>query len=126
MNAVVVSGRLATEVDFRYTAHGRPVCSFIVAFSQPHAVGFVRVSAFDELADVAKRCKKGDAVEVVGRVNFEATGAIERRLAIIARSLKSSLRAEDLAVDFRRGRAASDPRAPLFRPNLQRGRKNAR
>lgn len=74
MNSVNLVGRIATDIELRYSKGGRAVCYFVLAVDKPYRAQyddddtvFPRVVMFGPLADnVAKYKRKGDLIAVSG------------------------------------------------------------
>lgn len=70
MNSVCLSGRIAGELELRYTQNGVAVASFCVAVDRPRVkdtTDFIECVAWRNSAEfVTKYFKKGDLIEVQG------------------------------------------------------------
>lgn len=74
-NHVVLMGRLTRDPELSYAASGKALCRMGLAVDQgtkeKKETGFYRVTVFGGTADVcAKFLKKGRAVLVAGRLNY--------------------------------------------------------
>ena len=93
MNVVVLSGNLGDDPVSKYTSEGMHVASFSMAFtSSKNKTGWIKVTCFDKIADVAvNHLHKGAKVAVTGALDQEkwTTDNNETRTAIklIARGI---------------------------------------
>ena len=88
MNKVFLIGNLTKDVELTETAGGAAVCRFSIAVNRPYTTDgerqtdFFTCTAWRVLAEtIAKYCKKGDKVAVVGSVqtrNYEDNQGIKR------------------------------------------------
>lgn len=98
MNKVILVGRLAQEVEIRYTTAGKAVASFTLAinrFSGPEKkdADFIPIVCWEKLAEtVGNNLTKGQRVLVEGRLqirSYEATDGQKRRVAeVIAQGVE--------------------------------------
>ena len=74
MNKVILSGRLARDIDLKRTKDNTAVASFALAVKaytkeNPKAATFIDCVAFKELAEALKKyTKKGDIISCIGRI----------------------------------------------------------
>lgn len=99
MNIVVLMGRLARDVELRYTPSGTPVAGFTVAVDRrPNAEGqretdFIDVVAWQRLAEVcAEHLVKGQRVGVEGRLQVRSyedrDGHRRRAVEVVAEDVR--------------------------------------
>ena len=78
LNLVTMIGRIAGDIDLRYSAEGTAVVSFSLAVNRgkEKEVDFIRCKAFKKTAEIlAEFCKKGSRINVVGNIR---TGSYEK------------------------------------------------
>jgi single-strand DNA-binding protein len=94
MNAVMLIGNLATEVELRDVANGKRVSSFVLAVDRPARDGadFVRVSAWDRQAELCgEYLGKGRRVAVNGRLrsrSWEEDGKRRSAVEVVAHQVE--------------------------------------
>jgi single-strand DNA-binding protein len=98
MNAVQLTGRLTTEVEFRTTDSGTEVASLRLAVQRPRREGedqgadYVDVIAFSRLAETcAQYLAKGRKVAVEGRLRhheWDGDNGRRQKLEVIANSIE--------------------------------------
>jgi single-strand DNA-binding protein len=94
MNAVLLIGNLATEVELRDVADGKKVAGFLLAVDRSGRDGadFVRVSAWDRQAELcAEHLGKGRRVAVDGRLrsrSWDENGKRRSAVEVVARSVE--------------------------------------
>ncbi|HXH98338.1 MAG TPA: single-stranded DNA-binding protein [Gaiellaceae bacterium] len=94
MNAVLLIGNLATEVELRDVADGKKVAGFLLAVDRHARDGadFVRVSAWDRQAELcAEHLGKGRLVAVDGRLrsrSWDENGKRRSAVEVVARSVE--------------------------------------
>lgn len=78
-NIAILSGRLTSEPELRYTASGVPVCNFCIAVPRPYKAGedkqadFINVVAWRQTAEfVSKYFNKGSGIEVNGSIRTDS------------------------------------------------------
>lgn len=73
MNLVVLSGNLGNDPESKYSSEGMHIASFSMAFaSGKNKTGWIKVTCFDNMADVAvKHLHKGARVAVTGQLDQE-------------------------------------------------------
>lgn len=80
MNNVTLIGRLTKDPELRYTQSGMAICAFTLAVnreSKKDEADFIRVKAFDKIAESIGRYKKrGDQIAVKGHIQ---TGSYENK-----------------------------------------------
>jgi single-strand DNA-binding protein len=95
MTTVTIEGRLGADPELKYTAAGKPVCSFPVVSSRNHKddagnwneteTTWRRVTCWDGLAEnVTESVRKGDQVVLTGREYMEEyeTNSGEKRTSL--------------------------------------------
>lgn len=77
INAVMLSGVLANDVELRYTQTGKPVCSFAIKHSRAgsKSVAYIDCVAWEALAEVIAQMHKDEQIVVTGQL---ATRAYEK------------------------------------------------
>ncbi|MPM35524.1 Single-stranded DNA-binding protein [bioreactor metagenome] len=99
MNKVILVGRLATEVEVRYTQSGKAVASFNIAVSryagqgQKDSTDFIPIVAWEKLAEICgNNLTKGRRILVEGRLQirtYETNDGQKRRIAeVIAQNIE--------------------------------------
>lgn len=72
LNQLILQGRLTKDVELRKTESGKDVASFTLATDNraKDETTFIGCTAFDSVGNnLAKYCKKGDMVCVIGAIN---------------------------------------------------------
>jgi single-strand DNA-binding protein len=71
MNIVILSGNLGDDPVSKYTTEGMHIVQFSMAFSSnKKKTGWIKVSCFDKIADVAvKYLHKGARIAVTGQID---------------------------------------------------------
>lgn len=93
MNVVAIIGNVASDVELRHTANGRPVASFRIAVSRPggEEADFFTVVAWERQAELANEyLTKGRRVAIEGRMHhstWEAEGGKRSKVEIVAHRL---------------------------------------
>jgi single stranded DNA-binding protein len=67
-NEAHVSGVLARDVEFRYTASGKAVANINVATKYKDSTEYHRVTCWEQLAEKVQPLKTGEFVQIVGRL----------------------------------------------------------
>lgn len=69
-NKSTVQGRLTSKPEVRKTSTGKSVCNYTLACERDHskAVDFINIVAWEELADISGNLRKGQLVDVEGRL----------------------------------------------------------
>jgi len=76
MNTVILTGRIASDLDIRYTQSQMGVLKFPLAVQGKDRTDFPRITVFGKQAEnTANYCHKGSQIGVVGRVQ---TGKYEK------------------------------------------------
>jgi single-strand DNA-binding protein len=80
INAVMLSGVLANDVELRYTQSGKPVCSFAVKYSRAgsKSVAYIDCVAWETLAEVVAQMHKDEQIAVTGQLatrSYEKDGS---------------------------------------------------
>ena len=103
MNTVVLIGNLTKDVEVRYTKTGKIVCNFDIATNEKigdeERTSFVRVQAWDNLAEGCAELKKGQRVVVVGRWStrsYEQNGEKRYATECVAYEVGASVRVKSL------------------------------
>jgi len=100
-NNVFITGNLTRDPELRFTGQGTPVCNFGVAWNQRNKDGedkahYFDCSAWRDLAEnIAESCKKGDRVNITGRLNFrtwETDGKTHSKVEIAVEDMGPSAR----------------------------------
>jgi single-strand DNA-binding protein len=89
-NEVNLHGVLARDPDVRYTTSGKPVANFTVATTFEKRTGFHRCTAWEKLAERVGKLKKGDFVQLTGRLqtrDYEQNGQKKYITEVVAWSL---------------------------------------
>ena len=70
LNQVAVIGRIATDLELRYTPNGDAVCDFVVAFDNyGEKTSFIKVTCWRKLAEnTAEYMEKGRQIGVSGEL----------------------------------------------------------
>lgn len=90
MNTVCVIGRIGRNPELKYTAAGKPVCSFSVAIDEgrDQEPTWIDVTAFDKTSEVvAQFLNQGDECAVSGRLRqerWEQGGEKRSKLSVVA------------------------------------------
>ncbi len=79
LNKVFLAGHLTRDPELKYTGSGTALCTAGLAVNSKYQhngewkeeVCFIDVVAFGKLAEVFKDCRKGQAVLVAGRLDFQ-------------------------------------------------------
>jgi single-strand DNA-binding protein len=93
MNIVILSGNLGDDPESRYSSEGMHIAQFSMAFtSSKNKTGWIKVTCFDKIADVAvNHLHKGAKIAVTGALDQEkwTTDNNETRTAtkLIARGI---------------------------------------
>ena len=99
-NKALLLGRLSRDPELRYTASGAAVCSFGLAVNHKYKSGeewktdvcFIEITAWAKQAEnCAEYLKKGSAVFVEGRLNFqqwETDGQKRSKHEVVAQSVQ--------------------------------------
>lgn len=69
MNSIVISGQLVADPVCRQTKTGNPTANFTLAVKRPDTADIIDhldCAAWDKWADMAKRYRKGDWLEIEG------------------------------------------------------------
>lgn len=99
LNVVNLVGRIATDVELRYSGKGNPICYFAVAVAKPYYAqtedadaSFPRVVVFGKLAEiVAEYKKKGDLIAVAGWLNtrsYETDDGVRYVTEVVAEDVR--------------------------------------
>ena len=111
MNAVVLIGNLATDVEVKEVGEGKRVATFLIAIDRPGKDGsadFVRVSVWDRQAELCGQfLGKGDRAALEGRLrsrSWEAPDGTRRSAVEVVAS-----RVEFLTPPPSGGRAGDTP-----------------
>lgn len=82
MNQVIIGGRLARDVELRYTSGGKGYCFGVIvadrwnSFKKEKETAFINFKAWGKLAEViAQNIKKGSKMMAVGHID---TGKYEK------------------------------------------------
>jgi single-stranded DNA-binding protein len=85
------SGEVASDADLRWTTGGKPVVRFCVLTKHDKHIVRIPCVALDEHAEEACRLKKGDFVEVVGRLSIrpwdKQIEVVVQKLVVLAEQL---------------------------------------
>ncbi|MEV4413989.1 single-stranded DNA-binding protein [Catellatospora sp. NPDC049609] len=112
MNTITIRGRLASEVELRFSAQGKAWCTFTVVSSRRVKNGnewedadtmFLPAKVFGTHAEqIAESLDKGDPVTVVGRVvqeNWETDSGDKRsRMVVIADEVAATVRQHQVKI----------------------------
>jgi single-strand DNA-binding protein len=112
LNSITIRGRLASEVDLRFSAAGKAWATFTVVSSRRVKNGdewedadttFLPAKVFGTHAEqIAESLDKGDAVTVVGRVvqeNWETDSGDKRsRMVVIADEVAATVRQHQVKI----------------------------
>lgn len=96
MNKVILVGRLAREVDVRYTGTGKAVASFSLAvnkYGKKDEADFIPVVLWEKLAELAgNSLRKGNKILIEGHLSirsYETNDGQKRRVAeVIAQNME--------------------------------------
>lgn len=98
MNKVILSGRLARDIELKRTKDNTAVASFTLAVKDfkkddPKAVTYIDCVAFKELAEALKKyIKKGSTISCIGRIHKstyqDRAGNNKYRTFVIAESVE--------------------------------------
>lgn len=100
-NNVFITGNLTRDPELRFTPQGTAVCHFGVAWNQRNKDGedkahYFDCSAWRDLAEnIAESCKKGDRVNIHGRLDFrtwESDGKTHSKVEITVEDMGPSAR----------------------------------
>ena len=70
MNKVILSGRIAKDLDLRYTTNNSAVLDFPFAVKRTkEEADFIQVVAYNKTAElISQYCKKGSSLNIVGKL----------------------------------------------------------
>ena len=70
MNKVIISGRIARDLDLRYTTKNSAVLDFSLAVKRTKEdADFISVVAYNKTAElISQYCKKGSSINIVGKL----------------------------------------------------------
>lgn len=99
LNVVNLVGRIATDVELRYSGKGKAICYFAIAVDKPYYAqfedddaAFPRVVVFGRLAEiVAEYKRKGDLIAVSGWLNtrsYETDDGVRYVTEVVAEDVR--------------------------------------
>lgn len=81
INLVVLGGRMTSDADVRKTNSGISVCNFSIAVQKnKDSADFIRCVAWDKQAEIMGYSKKGDYIEVQGKLETSSYEKDGRRI----------------------------------------------
>ena len=93
MNSVNLIGRIATEIELRYTPEGTAIAEFVIAVDNyGDKTSFISVTCWRKTAEnVAEYMEKGRQVGIVGELvqdRWEKDGQKRSKIKVTARNVK--------------------------------------
>jgi single-strand DNA-binding protein len=108
LNSVLIEGNAVRDAELKYANSGTAICRLSIAVNRSYKSGdgfekevsFFDVDAFGKLAETcAGKCRKGDAVRVVGRLKQDrwnaSDGTVRSRVVIVAEHVEFRPKAKE-------------------------------